>query len=172
MRDPGPSTSTPDVPLQHASSQPAKPAALVGRRLLALCYDAFPVVALWLLLSALFTAAFTLAGHGRRETIAPFSALQLLLWLACWLVTGAYAVLSWRRGGQTLGMRPWRLRVVAADGGPASTRAACVRFVVGTLSLLAGGLGFWWAWVDRGRLTLHDRASGTRIVRIAKKPAT
>ena len=165
-RDPGPSTSTPDLPSQHTKS-----AALVGRRLLALCYDAFPVVALWLLLSALFTAAFTLAGHGGRETIAPFSALQLLLWLACWLVTGAYAVLSWRRGGQTLGMRPWRLQVVAADGGPASTRAACVRFGVGTLSLLAGGLGFWWAWLDREKLAWHDRASGTRIVRIVKKPA-
>ena len=164
MHDPGPSTSTPGAPLQGG-----KPAALVGRRLLALCYDAFPVVALWLLLSALFTAAFTLAGHGERETIAPFSALQLLLWLACWLVTGAYAVLSWRRGGQTLGMRPWRLRLVAADGGPASTRAACVRFGVGTLSLLAGGLGFWWAWLDRERLAWHDRASGTRIVRVEKK---
>ena len=29
--------------------------------------------------------------------------------------TALYAVLSWRRGGQTLGMRPWRLRA-AADG--------------------------------------------------------
>jgi len=168
MHDPGSSDPTRD-----ALPPRAKPAALVGRRLLALCYDAFPVIALWLLLSALFTAAFTLAGHGGRETIAPFSALQLSLWLACWLVTGAYAVLSWRRGGQTLGMRPWRLRVVAADGGPATTRAACVRFAVGTLSLLAGGLGFWWAWVDREKLAWHDRASDTRIERIErKKPAS
>lgn len=159
----------------HDTARPASdspvlaPAALVGRRLLALAYDAFPVVALWLLLSALFTAGFTLAGHGERENIAPYSPLQLLLWLACWLVTGVYAVLSWRRGGQTLGMRPWRLRVVAADGSPAPARALCLRFVVGTLSLLAGGLGFWWAWVDRERLAWHDRASGTRVVRIEKK---
>ena len=38
-----------------------------------------------------------------------------------------------------------------------------------TLSLLLGGLGFWWAWVDRQRLTWHDRASGTRLLRIPKR---
>lgn len=166
----------------HESAQPAAgagtaapaapPAALVGRRLLALFYDAFPVIALWLLLSALFTVGFTLAGHAERENIAPYSPLQWLLWLACWLATGAYAILSWRRGGQTLGMRPWRLRVVAADGGPATLRALSLRFVVGTASLLLGGLGFWWAWVDRGRLAWHDRASKTRIVRVEKHRRT
>ncbi|MEO6103533.1 MAG: RDD family protein, partial [Pseudoxanthomonas sp.] len=41
--------------------------------------------------------------------------------------------------------------------------------LVATVSLLLGGLGFWWAWVDRDRLTLHDRASGTRVIRLPKK---
>jgi len=27
------------------------------------------------------------------------------------------------------------------------------------------GAGFWWALVDRQRLTWHDRASGTRLLR-------
>jgi uncharacterized RDD family membrane protein YckC len=84
-------------------------------------------------------------------------------------VTGAYAVISWRRGGQTLGMRPWRLQVVAADGGAPSWRALCVRYAAATFSLLLAGLGFWWAWVDRKRLTLHDRVSGTRMIRLPKK---
>ena len=105
---------------------------LIGWRMLALVYDAFPVVALWMLASALFTVVYYLAGHSARENFAPFSALQVVLWVVCWCIAGAYAVLSWRGGGQTLGMRPWRLRVVAADGGPATTRALCLRFVVGT----------------------------------------
>lgn len=164
--------ATSPTPRSASAAPSTRPAALVGRRLLALFYDAFPVIALWLLLSALFTLGFTLAGHAERENIAPYSPLQLLLWLACWLATGTYAVLSWRRGGQTLGMRPWRLRVVAADGGPATMRALCLRFVVGTASLLLGGLGFWWAWVDRARLTWHDRASGTRMVRATRKSSS
>ena len=83
-------------------------------------------------------------------------------------LTGLYATVSWRRGGQTLGMRPWRIRVVAADGGTPSAGALWRRYAVGMLSLLAGGLGFWWAWIDRAGLTWHDRASATRIVRLPK----
>ena len=146
------------------------PRALLGWRLLALLYDLFPVLALWLVLSAAFTAAHILLGHhAARENIAPFSALQWLLWVFCWLVTGLYAVASWRRGGATLGMRPWRLRVVsAADGGNAPVAALWRRYAVGTLSLLFAGAGFWWAWFDRDRLAWHDRASGTRMIRASK----
>lgn len=142
--------------------------ALVGWRLLALVYDFFPVLALWMLVSAAFTGAYYAAGHSARENIAPFSALQWLLWLACWLVAAGYAVLSWNRGGQTLGMRPWRLRVVATDGGTPTRRALWLRYAMGSVSLLLGGLGFWWAWIDRERLTWHDRVSGTRMHREAR----
>ena len=145
-----------------------KPRALVGWRLLGLLYDLWPALALWMLLGALFTLGYTLSGHDPHQNIAPFSALQIVLWLGCWLVTGAYAVVSWRRGGQTLGMRPWRLKLVSADGTAPDWRALSVRYAMATLSLLLGGLGFWWAWIDRERLTWHDRASGTRMVRLPK----
>jgi len=138
--------------------------------MLALVYDMWPVIAMWMLASLAFTVAFTISGHSSRENIAPFSALQLSLWVVCWLITGSYALLSWRRGGQTLGMRPWRLKVVSADGVSApDSRALVMRFVVGSVSLLLAGLGFWWAWLDRERLTWHDRASGTRMVRLGKR---
>jgi uncharacterized RDD family membrane protein YckC len=142
-----------------------RPRALVGWRLLALFYDFWPALALWMLASLCFTLGYTLAGHDPHRNIAPFSPLQCLLWLVCWLLAGLYAVISWRRGGQTLGMRPWRLRVVATDGNPPGWRALCVRYAVGTLSLLLLLAGFWWAWFDRDRLAWHDRASGTRMRR-------
>jgi uncharacterized RDD family membrane protein YckC len=100
------------------------------------------------------------------------SHLGLLEFAILWLVTGAYAVVSWRRGGQTLGMRPWRLRVVAAQGGRPARNALLLRDVVGNVSLLLAGLGFWWAWVDRDKLTWHDRASGTWMRREAKSPVS
>jgi uncharacterized RDD family membrane protein YckC len=143
--------------------------ALVGRRLLALFYDLWPMVAVWLLISAAFTLGYTYSGHGARENIPPFSPWQWALWFCCWLATGGYAVISWTRGGQTLGMRPWRLRVVANDGGTPSRSALVKRFLVGNLSLLLGGLGFWWAWFDREKRAWHDLASGTRVVRVAKR---
>ena len=141
----------------------ARPPALVGWRLLALAYDAFPVLALWFVVAAGFTAAHGDAIRG--------GALGLLEFAALWLVSGLYATLSWRRGGRTIGMRPWRLRVVDPAGGAPGWRALWVRYAVGGVSLLLGGLGFWWAWVDRDRLTWHDRASRTRLLRGQATPA-
>ena len=158
--------TSPDVP--HLAA-PGKSAALIGWRLLALLYDLLPVLALWMLAGAVFSLGYHLTGHAARENIAPFSALQWLLWAVCWTLTGLYAVLSWRRGGQTLGMRPWRLRVTDAGGQPPALRALWLRYAVGTLSLLCAGLGFWWAWFDRERLTWHDRASGTRRQRLPRR---
>jgi len=151
-----------------ADAPPARPSTLLPRRLAALFYDVWPALALWMLVSAVFTVGYTLAGHAARENIHPFSGLQWLLWLCCWIVAGIYATTSWKRGGQTLGMRPWHLHLRAIDGGPIGTGALWVRYAVGTLSLLCGGLGFWWALVDRQRLTWHDRASGTRLVKLPK----
>ncbi len=146
----------------------ARPASLLVWRLLALLYDFFPALALWMLVGALFTAGYA-AGHAARDNIAPFSALQWLLWGCCWVVTGVYAVESWRRGGQTLGMRPWRLQVVRADGGAPTLGQLWVRYAVATVSVLLAGFGLWWALVDRQRLTWHDRASGTRLLRLPKR---
>ncbi len=162
-------TTTPNPVATTPSPSSPAPQALVGRRLLALFYDLWPVVAVWFLISAVFTVAYTYNGHAPRENIAPFSVLQWLLWFACWLATGAYAVISWARGGQTLGMRPWRLRLLALDGGTPTRTALIKRYLVGNLSLLIGGLGFWWAWFDRDKRTWHDRASGTRLVRVPKR---
>lgn len=144
-------------PADPADFAPGRRSALIGWRWLALVYDFFPALGLWFLVAAAFVAL-------HRDAITG-GALGLLEFAALWLVTGVYAVLSWRRGGQTLGMRPWRLRVVAVDGGAGSWRALWLRYAVGSLSLLAGGLGFWWAWFDRDRLTWHDRVSGTRMAR-------
>ena len=149
-----------------ALAQTPRPSALLLRRLAALFYDLWPVLALWMLVSALFTVGYALAGHASRDNIHPFSALQWLLWLSCWLIAGLYATESWKRGGQTLGMRPWRLRLQTVDGQSPSRALLWKRYVLGSLSLLVAGLGFFWALVDRERLPLHDRLSGTRLQKL------
>lgn len=131
---------------------------LVGRRLLALLYDALPLLGVWFLIAALFTAA-----HGDSVRGGPLAWLEFA---ALWLATGGYATYSWRRGGQTIGMRPWKLQVVDADGGTPGWDRLWMRYVAGQASLLLAGAGFWWAWLDRARLTWHDRLSGTRMRRV------
>lgn len=159
--------SSPASPHPSATGLHA-PRALIGWRLLAMLYDLMPVLALWMLVAVPFVLLDVALSGDVRHNIGPFSALQWLLWLSCWLATGLYATASWRRGGQTLGMRPWRLRVIGADGGAPSWPALWRRYAAGTLSLLLAGIGFWWAWVDRDRLAWHDRLSNTRLVRLRK----
>lgn len=150
-------------PLHDTANAPSiKPAALLGWRGIALFYDFFPVLGVWFLVALIFTLTHDDSVRG--------GLLGFIEFIVLWSVTGAYATVSWHRGGQTLGMRPWRLRVVATDGGAPTWRAAALRYVVGSASLLLGGLGFWWAWIDRDRLTWHDRASATRLRR-EPKPA-
>lgn len=142
---------------------PQKPAALIGWRWLALLYDFFPAFGLWFATSALATLL-----HG-GEPIYGDTLAGWLEMLALWLVTGLYATLSWRRGGQTLGMRPWRLRVVTNDGSAPRWSSLWRRYIVGTVSLVLAGLGFWWAWIDPQRMTWHDRFSATRMQREPKR---
>ncbi len=152
------------MPTDHEPSAPAMPASL-GFRLLAMLYDSLPVLALWLL-----TGAVTLALHGGRP-IAPWTALFWLQVVLLWAVCGAYCVLSWRRGGQTLGMRPWRLRVVDADGRPVANARLWQRYALATLSLAAAGIGFLWSLLDRNRRCWHDIGSGTWLVRLPRTSA-
>ena len=72
----------------------------------------------------------------------------------------------WIRGGQTLGLRTWKLQLVSAGGGYVTWRRALKRFTAALLSLACGGLGFLWIVVDRDKLAWHDRLSGTRIIRL------
>jgi uncharacterized RDD family membrane protein YckC len=88
-----------------------------------------------------------------------------LAWLHIYLVLGAYFVWYWRRGGQTLAMQTWKLRLVdAASGGAVSLGQAWLRYTLAWPSLLFAGLGLAWAIIDPERQFLHDRLAGTRVV--------
>lgn len=74
----------------------------------------------------------------------------------------------WVWGGQTLGMRAWRLKVVRLDGNPVAWGDALKRHFAAILSLLIVGLGFIWIVFDRDKMAWHDRLSQTRLVIVEK----
>lgn len=137
--------------------------ATLWPRLFALIYDFFPMLALWMTVAALSYAA------NGGEAVRPGSLGAWLEFVALLGVTFLYAGLSWRYGGQTLGMRAWRLRAVSADGERPSWAAIAIRFGVGLLSLAAFGLGFVWVLFDRERRSWHELASDTLTVRLPKR---
>jgi len=151
------------------------------RRLLALVYDLLIVIALLMvvgLLCELATGGELIRTEGQVVVPAWYRILQ-------GLVIAAYFISSWRRGGQTVGMRPWRIRLVRDDGGKPTWQQAIIRVAVAgapmVLLMLAPMLGLrstlwtllvvWAGWFavalfDRRRRALHDLAAGTEIRRM------
>jgi uncharacterized RDD family membrane protein YckC len=119
--------------------------------------------------------------------LAPFrrAVLQAVLFLAI----GGYFVWCWTRSGQTLALKTWKLKVVAADNTPPRPARAALRYLLAWHLWLPGllwvalfqthaladaaalAVGFAIlllpALADPQRRLLHDRWTGTRLVRVA-----
>ena len=128
-------------------------------RLIALIYDVFPLMGLWF-----FAGAIGLSIAGDQNSWVRNTAIQALVLL----FTAGYFVISWTRGGQTIGMRAWRLRVINADGSRVGWPRALLRFVLASLSLGLLGAGFWWQFFDREKRSAHDAVARTRMLREPK----
>lgn len=74
----------------------------------------------------------------------------------------------WSHGGQTLGMRTWKFKVVSQTGEPLSLLHAFKRLLLALLTLVPAGAGLWWKLFDRDNQTLYDRLAGSRLIRLRK----
>lgn len=133
----------------------ATPASL-GRRALSLAYEALLLAAVLLGCSLPFVV---LTHNMARELERPLFQLYLLA------VCGLYFIWQWQRGGTTLAMKTWRVRLVTRHGAPVTWRTGLTRFFYAVPATLLLGIGFLWALVDRDGLFLHDRLAGTMIVK-------
>ena len=127
----------------------------IGRRLASAVYDLLLLVALVFIATWPFLAFFGDSTHGWRRHV-------LQAWVV--VVVGAYFVWFWTHDGQTLPMKTWHIKVVAADGKPLGIARAVHRYLIALLGLAAVGMGFAWALFDRDRQFLHDRLAGTALV--------
>jgi len=121
------------------------------RRLAAMVYEALLLFAL-----AFFAAALFFFASGARDATSGVLRLELQLFIA--VVFAAYFLYCWLRGGQTLAMKAWGIRLAQVT--PAR---AVLRFVLAAI-LLPSTISFIWVFFDRDRQFLHDRLAGTRLV--------
>jgi uncharacterized RDD family membrane protein YckC len=133
----------------------ASPGAL--RRVACLIYEGVLLIAVWMFAALVFLLIFGDA------TVAP---ARYFFQLYLWLISGVYFVWNWTRGGQTLAMQTWRIRLSCRNGQPLTLKLAIRRYVLASLFF---GLGFLWALFDRDGLSLHDRLSGTRLGLLEKR---
>ena len=141
--------ATPDEILTDPGLQPG-----IARRFAAICYDC-------LLLFAVLFAATALLLPFIDGDVVPANAVYSAYLVA---ITFGYFGGFWTHGGQTLGMRTWRLKVIRIDGDALRWSDALARFLAAMLSCLLLGTGFLWALIDRDRLMAHDRWSKTLLI--------
>lgn len=131
------------------------------RQLMVMLYDFL------LLLSALLLATAVIVTLNGGQAIGannPLFALYLLL------VSLFFYGWFWTHGGQTLGMRAWKVYLVGQTQPQVSWKQASLRFAAALVSWLCLGLGFWWQWLGKNRQSWPDAVSGTRLV-VVKDPA-
>jgi uncharacterized RDD family membrane protein YckC len=76
----------------------------------------------------------------------------------------------WTHGGQTLGMRAWKVKLVSENGYAVSWQQAVLRFFVAIISWAALGIGVLWQWVSPQQRSWHDVISATHLERVLDKP--
>jgi uncharacterized RDD family membrane protein YckC len=130
------------------------------RRLAASCYDLLLLLGLW------FVGTALILPFNGGEAFRPVQwSYSLYLLGIAFLFFGWF----WTHGGQTLGMKAWRLRVRTAEGGALTWQRAALRFAAALFSTASFGLGYFWMIIDREGLAWHDRVTGTRVVHDAER---
>ena len=126
------------------------------RRMGAVVYDAL------LLFSVLFFATALALPFNSGEA---FAKDQFGFSLYLLLVSYLFYTWFWTHGGQTLGLKAWKLKVCNLDGSDVNWQQATVRFLVAILSWLCLGMGFFWSLISKSRYCWHDALSRTRLIR-------
>lgn len=128
-------------------------------KLFAACvYELLLLIALWMLCTWIFVSVFGDARIGYKRF-----GLQLVLWL----FTGAYFVWCWCKSGQTLATQTWKIRLVNQQNNSLNPKQALFRYALASAFLLACGLGYVWALIDKNGLFLHDRLLKTRFIQLS-----
>ena len=83
-----------------------------------------------LLFGVLFTLSLVYFAFTKQDLAGRHDSPMMVL---SFLVLGAYFIHFWTRGGQTLALKTWHLRVVAEDGGPLSPKRALARYLAAWL---------------------------------------
>jgi hypothetical protein len=116
-------------------------------------YATLPRVGFWRRLAASALDLLLLA-----VLLAAFGKLKLTVWLL-------YHFILWGWQGTTVGGMVMGLKIVRENGRPINYSVAFIRALSAIFSLLALGIGFFWAGWTQPRRAWHDLIAGTIVVR-------
>lgn len=99
------------------------------RRMAAFVYEGTLLFGIVMLFGMIYSISI-----GQRHALYGRHGLEAFVFLAF----GLYFSWFWSKGGQTLAMKTWRVRLVSTNGGPVSQPVALLRYVVSWVWFLPG----------------------------------
>lgn len=121
----------------------------------AVFYDALLLLAVWFFATAIILPLNAGRAFSADHYFFPFYLLAVSYGFYGWF---------WTHGGQTLGLRAWKIKLVDFAGGPVNRQQVSLRFFAAMLSWACLGAGFIWCIFDKEGLCWHDSLSKTRLV--------
>ena len=149
------------------------PRAGFMRRLAAMIYDALVAVAVGMVAALVLLVIFTICHSNgligqQHDHLSDFMQTSkiyttiLQIWVAVWVL--GFFLWFWAKGGQTIGMRAWRMRIFSTVEAPMTMGRLCLRLVSSL-----GGLGTLLVLLDfKNKQSLQDRLAKTEILVLTK----
>lgn len=123
-------------------------------------YLAIMVYDTLLLLSVLLLASAVIVLINQGQAVEQGSLIfTLYLFLVSFLFYGWF----WTHGGQTLGMRSWKVKLHSTNTQNITWKQAFIRFITALISWFPAGLGFWWLYLTNDNKSWLDTASNTYL---------
>ena len=146
--------------------------ASLGKRILAIVYDVLIlffiiIVTTFIIQQIIIQLELTSLEQVKISaeetiTVIPADSIVTLLLKNVWVVISFfYFGYYWTKRGQTLGMKPWKIKAVTHDGNLMTWGHALKRYVFALL-----GLGLIWMIIDKEHLPLQDRMSKTKLIKV------
>ena len=139
----------------------------LSRRLASLTYDFFLLFAITIGYGMLLlTAKILVLGLDAASSHSPRALEQWLSMFGLYALLSSYFIISWKKKGQTLGMKSWRIKLETNDGDTPTSNQCLSRCILAPLSFAIGGVGFFWCLLPPNYSCLHDLMTSTRVVKI------
>ncbi len=130
------------------------PITPIWKHFAAFLYDIFPLLGVFLATSLVVLVA---RGGIPVERFSPWFTALLLFEFA------GYYIYSWKVGGQTLGMRAWKMKIIPNTEAQVTLTwgQASFRLLVGIISTCLLGLGLFWKLFSKNNTSWMDLASSS-----------
>lgn len=132
------------------------------KRFIIMFYDSILLFALLMFFGLIISVPLDIAYDGQTISIK-----YILFMLYIQAVAFLFFGWCWTRGGQTLGSKTWRIKLVSDTGNSVTWKQALLRYIGSLLCWASLGAGFLWCYTNKNRLAWNDIISKTRLVKLS-----